>query len=143
MDVPPTIQHLHGRIRSITGDDPAVGAEILEIVPARRRWRLSTIIFSLTTNPTAADRTVTLIIDDGTNALTAIISTTVQTASQTRQYIYKIQPVPQFTVGNDFNIPFPVLPLSANFRIRTATTNHQTGDYFTAPRFLVEEWIDP
>lgn len=143
MDVSPTIQHLHGRLRSITGTDPAAGSEISETVPARRRWRLLAVRFTLTADVTVIDRTVTLQLDDGSNIILHIISDTVQTASQVRTYEYKLQPVPQFGISGTFHIPFPKICLFAGCRIMTTTTNLQAGDNYSAPQLLVEEWIDP
>ncbi len=143
MLVSPTIQHLHGRLLSITGTDPASGAEISLTVPARRRWKIISIRFVLVTDATVVDRTVRLKFDDGTIALFHIASDTVQTASQERKYEFKLQPVPQFLVATDFHLPLPHLSLAAGFRIITITLNLQAGDNLSAPQLLVEEWIDP
>lgn len=69
MLVPPTIQHLHGHLVSITGTDPAASVEISEIVPDRRRWAIKSIFFTLVTDGTPDNRDVSLILDDGTNTL--------------------------------------------------------------------------
>lgn len=143
MDDSPTIQHLHGRIRSITVTDPAADNEILETVPARRRWRLISIRFKLITDANVANRIVTLTIDDGTNNLLTIPSDTAQTASLTRYYHYHLQPVPQFLIDAIFSLPLPDLFLAAGFRIQTLTTGLQAGDDFSVIQLLVEEWIDP
>lgn len=143
MDVSPTIQHLHGRIRSITGTDPAAGAEISETVPARRRWKLTGILFTLATDAAAANRRVILVIDNGTNTIYALPSDTLQTASQARLYLFTPQPVAQFQIVNDFFLPLPILSLAPGYQIFTNTTALQAGDNYSAPQLLVEEWIDP
>ncbi|GAH86709.1 unnamed protein product [marine sediment metagenome] len=143
MDVSPTIQHLHGRLRSITGTDPAADTEISETVPARRRWRILSIRFSLITDVNVTDRTVNLILDDGTTILSQIPSDTVQPSNLTRWYEFKLQQVPQFNVGVHMYLPLHHISLPASARFRTSTTNRQADDNFSAPQFLVEEWIDP
>ncbi len=143
MDIIPTIQHLHGRIRSITGTDPAADTEISETVPDRRRWRILTIYLILVTDANVADRIPNLIIDNGTTSLYILPSDTAHTASLTRHYNYSTQPVPQFLSDIIFHLPLPHLILPAGYRIRTTTTNKQVGDNYSAPQLLVEEWIDP
>ncbi|MBA7482493.1 hypothetical protein ES707_17984 [subsurface metagenome] len=143
MDVSPTIQNPHGRIRSITGTDPDAGAEVSITVPDRRRWKLYSVRFTLVTDVNAANRIVELTIDDGTNYLLTLPSDTIQLASLTRRYNYSIQPVPQFLVGYDFHLPLPSLTLSAGYRILTSTAELQATDDYAAPQLLVEEWIDP
>jgi len=143
MDISPTIQHLHGRLRSITGPDPAANVQISETVPDRRRWRLLSFRFAFTCDANVADRTVTLAINDGTSTLYYLPSDTVQVATQLRTYYYHLQPVPQYIVGTNFQLPLPPILLTSGFKIITATANMQAGDDFAAPQFLVEEWIDP
>ena len=54
-----------GLIRSVTGTDPAAGAEISETVPTNARWILHSFIANLVTDATAGNRRVRLEIDDG------------------------------------------------------------------------------
>lgn len=143
MDISPTIQHLHGRIRPITGTDPDAGTEISETVPARRRWRLLTINFSLVTDVTVADRYVRLIIDDGTTVLYISSAIAAHVASLTRNHSYGVNGQTHDVTYNTFNTSLPDLILISGFRIRTATQDLQAADNFTAPQMLVEEWIDP
>lgn len=142
MDTPPSLNSLHGLIRSITGTDPAANVEISETVPDRRRWRLLGIVFTLVTSVDVIDRTVVLIIDDGTNTLVSIPSTTTQAASETKVYQYAQRPGAQVDVGDNFYIPIPYLTLKGGYRIRTATAGRQAADNFGAPQLLIEEWID-
>lgn len=143
MDVSPTIQHPHGRIRSITGTDPAAGEEISEVVPARRRWAIKSIFFTLVTDGTVADRDVSLILDDGTNQLWHITCATPHPASSSYTYSFAQIASGESMVGNSCFHPFPDLALPAGARIRTVTDLLKAGDNFTAPQLLIEEWIDP
>ncbi len=143
MLVSPTIQHPHGRVRSITGTDPAVNTEISETVPERRRWRILAIRFTLVTDEIEANRVVHLIIDDGANIFLDVCVTTAHAASTTKTYNFSNFGSTQLEPADCLYIPLPPLPLSPGFRIRTATDLLKANDNFSAPQLLVEEWIDP
>lgn len=133
----------HGAIKRIVGTNPAAGAEIIETVPTGARWRILGFSASLITSATVDDRLVTLIADDGGNALVAGIATTVQTAGLTRFYFFSDYGAPLSESENSFAVPFPNLTLPANFRLRTSTANIAAGDDWGAPLLLVEEWKEP
>lgn len=143
MDVSPTIQHLHGRIFTYTGADPDAGAEVSITVPPRHRWRIHSIRFSLVTNATVEDRTITALFDDGIDTFLAIASPTVQPASTTKHYYFSCTGAPEINILLLSLNPFPCISLPAGYRIRSGTTNLQAGDNYTAPILLIEEWIDP
>ncbi|MBA7609565.1 hypothetical protein ES703_16756 [subsurface metagenome] len=143
MDVSPTIQHLHGRIISITGTDPAAQTEISETVPARRRWSIKSIFFHLITDVTVANRHVSLIIDDGTNELWRITCANAHPASCDTTYSFAQIAATEALVDCACFHPLPDLSLPAGARIRTSTPLLKAGDNFSAPQLLVEEWIDP
>lgn len=54
-------------VSAIESSDPAVGAELLKVIPPSERWRVHSTSFSLQTNSTAIDREVflTLSSDEG------------------------------------------------------------------------------
>lgn len=133
----------HGAIKPITGTNPAAGAEVVETVPAGARWRIIGFSASLVTSATAANRTVSLIADDGGNAVALGVSDTVQTAGQTRFYFFAPLGAPQTNNPNSFSVPFPPVTLPAGFRIRTATSLIEADDDWGIPRLLVEEWKEP
>lgn len=143
MDVSPTIQHLHGRIRSIPGTDPAAGAEILETVPARRRWRILAFTFDLTTDANAANRLVRLEIKDPTQYIYRHIATTAHTASLTHKYSYCDVGFSELSIATVRVYPLPTFILTAGMTIGTSTAAKEDDDNFTPPNLLVEEWIDP
>jgi hypothetical protein len=133
-----------GLVRSVTGTDPAAGAEITQTVPTGARWRLLGVRAALTTDATAATRQVTLLLDDGTATLFSIPAASSQTASLT--YTYNWAPSVPSTPVNALNVWGPLpgdLFLQAGYRIRTSTASFQAGDNWTAPQLLLEEWIEP
>ncbi len=140
---PPSIDSVHGRIRSITGTDPAAGAEISETVPDRRRWLLRGIYFTLTTSATVADRLIHLIIDDGTNIIAKICVVTAHAADTAKDYSFANYGSTQLNPVLCFYLPLPLFPLIAGYRIRTSTDLIEGDDDYSAPQLLVEEWIDP
>lgn len=132
-----------GRLRSITGTDPAAGVEILETVPANVRWRLYGIRFVFVTSAVAANRSVVLVFDDGTNQYLSISDNQVQAASLSHTYVA----MPSGQIGlmggslHTLNLPND-LWLPAGSRFGTATGSKDAGDNFSAPQYLVEEFIE-
>src|SRR5262245_49862512 len=55
-----------GALRSITGTQPAAGAEVSETVPTGARWELLAFTVQLVTSAAAANRLPMLTLDDGT-----------------------------------------------------------------------------
>ena len=131
-----------GVIRSITGTDPAAGAEISETVPTGARWRLRALRVALTTDATVANRLTTLDIDDGTTQIMRIEGPAVIAASTTRGLNYGIGFPSRAQLNGNELVPLPSdVVLGAGFRIRTTTLNLQAGDNYAAPQLLVEEFI--
>lgn len=129
-----------GALRSVTGTDPAAGAEISETVPTSTRWRVRALSCQLVTDATAANREVSLVIDDGATTIFTSPAGFTHTASLTRRYSAApigAQTAP--TQGTDRQIVIPDLELPAGARIRTVTTNLQAGDNYGAPQLLLEE----
>ena len=132
-----------GVIRSITGTNPAAGNEILETVPTNARWRLHAMNFTLTTSATVANREPVLQIDDGVTAYVAIPSGNNQTASQVFKYTYARNA--QRVLGATalaIVLPYPQIDMMGGHRFGTLTTGLQAGDDYSAPQYLVEEWIE-
>lgn len=132
-----------GVLRSITGTDPAAGAEVSETVPTNARWRPLALTVALVTAVAAANREVSLVLDDGANIYARVPSGFTQVASLTRTYS-TFHHAPRNTIAQDntLNFPLPRLDMQGGHRIRTVTTNLQAGDDFGAPQLLVEEWIE-
>jgi len=132
-----------GLLRSVTGTDPAAGAEISETIPTNARWRLRSLRAVLSTDATVLVRTVSFIMDDGTAVLVKFPSATTQAASLARAYNlaeYAYQPAA--SVDQIFlSIPFN-LYLFQGWRFYSVTYNIQAGDNWGAPQMEVEEWIE-
>lgn len=136
-------QSLQGYVRSITGTTPAAGAEISETVPINAIWRLKSFWFRLTTSAAVANRTPHMVVTDGTNTVVDTPANLTQAASLvlTWQYIDGSAS----SVGNDgvafFRAEAGML-LASGYKITTVTTALQAGDQYTAPQYVVEEWIN-
>ena len=134
-----------GAIVSVTGTTPGAGAEISETVPSNARWELLSIKYSLTTSATVATRNTSLLADDGSNVFwQGTQSGSGQAASLTYQYCHfpGATQVAGQSVIDIFASPTG-LQLTAGFRLRTNTLNLQAGDQYTAPQYLVREWLTP
>lgn len=134
-----------GNIRIITGTNPAAGAEWLEVVPTGARWRLLSLLVTLTTSATAGVRRVEL--DIGTLGATVFSSPhyNTQLASLTKSFAWACgAALGSQIAGNDDPAVLPAeTTIPAGTRIESTTTNLQVGDDFSAPKYLVEEWIEP
>jgi len=131
-----------GLIRSITGTVPGVASEISETVPTNAIWRLISVRYSLTTSASVASRGSNLVVDDGTNAFGTYVPATSQAAGNTFAYTWGAGA----TLGNvSLAASCQGMPndlfLTAGMRFRTSTTLMQAADQYTAPQYLVEEWI--
>lgn len=132
-----------GYIRSLTGTDPAANTEFSETVPTNARWKLRTVTVSFVTDANVASRDVNLIVDDGTNTIIKIGTTSSQTAGTTRQITWADLGFAPGSLTNGISPAFPpdVLLLQA-YRVRTSTNAIQVGDNYGAPQLLVEEWLE-
>jgi hypothetical protein len=132
-----------GALRSLTGTNPAANTEISETVPTGARWRLVSFRAALVTDANAANREVALTFDDGTNVYMEAHAGVNQAASLTRQYTASIGAVRgAAATGTGILIALPEVVLPAGHRIRTSTTNRQATDDWSAPQYLVEEWLE-
>ncbi len=132
-----------GLLRSITGTDPAAGAEISETVPTNARWRLFSFRATLVTSGAAATRTAHIELDDGVNPYGRFGPNFDQGAGATFRYNAAALGFGFLGSANEVTIGVPVTtPLFQGHRLRTFVSNLQAGDNWSAPQFLVEEWIE-
>lgn len=133
-----------GFLRSITGTNPAAGSEIQETVGSNLVQKLLSLRASLVLDTNTPTRFPTLRLDDGTTVYFDSGTTTGHGANASLQFHWF--PGAPVNVNSANHI---TLPLSNNrllketFRINTEVTNLQVGDDWSAPQYLVEEWLEP
>lgn len=133
-----------GALRSITGAVPAAGAEVSETVPAGARWELLALRLKLTADANVANRSVVLLIDDGTLVYAHTAANLTITAGLVGTMAWFQGPMTPFAglIGAAV-AGLPVgLPLGAGHRIRTSTTAIQVGDQYSIVQYLVRERIE-
>lgn len=133
-----------GNLRSITGTNPAAGAEISETVPTGARWALRGISAFLVTDVTAVTRLPHLVIDDGTTLLLRLYSSSGASLSSTVRFHWAGVGANLVTSSGNFVLSMlpPDLMLSAGWRISMVTVNLQAADDWSAPQLYIEEWIE-
>lgn len=135
-----------GRLRVVTGTDPAANTECSDAVTAGKVWKLMAYSVTLATDANVANRNVALVIDDGTtaNVVAAFPSyPTNITASLTKRLAWTAASTLGYSViGQDqlANSLAPDLVLGPGMNIRTVTTNRQAGDNYGAPLLYVVEY---
>ena len=143
-----------GRIRTVTGSNPAAGAQASDAVPTNAVWDLLTYSIVLVTDATSATRIVGAVVDDGVTANRRAVLYGNQgghTASLTRTHLFAkgeddtgVNPG-AFTDTDIVLASFrhlPVRQLLGGYRIRTFSSGFQAGDDFAAPIFQVAEWLE-
>lgn len=118
--------------------DPAANNEI--VYTADENMIVKSVAFTLVSDATAANRTVTLIADDGTDIFFRTTGGSPQAASETWTY-GAYQGCSRESVGVfHLNLGFPEggLYLPAGSRLRTNTINRQAGDNYSAMILQVE-----
>ncbi len=132
-----------GAVLSITGSDPAAGAEISDAVPTDARWRPRSFQATLVADVTVVNRFIYLIVGDGSTLLAQMVTATAQTASQTKDYSFVLGWGAQERVrSTDIVAGMLDTILAAGHTIGTTTISIQAGDNWSAPQLLVEEWIE-
>lgn len=121
--------------------NPAAGDNFSIIVPPRRIWRIRSLRFSLTTDSTAANRRVVLTTDDDAIISIAGASSVDQIASDTQWYNFSLNPLPEFSFGNDSFIPLMDMLIDATDSLESLISNIQAGDQIATISLSVEEWI--
>lgn len=131
-----------GRMRSITGSDPAAGAEISEAVPTNALWKVHGLLATLVTDATVTNRSPHLQFTDGTTACWRGSSAGNQAASGNAVWNFGVglNADQISTIAQPGQIS-PDIYLPEGFTVETITGNLQAGDNWGAPQLLVEEWI--
>lgn len=140
-----------GYLRAYQGNGPAAGGEVGEAVPASARWQLISFYTTLTTSATAGNRRPSITLDDGSFLLWKAIAPADQAASLT--VAYQIGESGFISAGGLAAIVLPApCPTwlsgyagsqgATQFKIRTSTAGILAGDQWSAPLYLVREFLD-
>lgn len=132
-----------GVVRSVTGTDPAAGAEFTETVPTNARWSLYSLAVVFVTSSAAAGREPRIVCDDGTTTFFQSDPPASQAASETWTWVASVG-VPRtsrVSTSQVWGFPSQMILMGAS-RVRSSTTAIQTGDNWAAPQMLLEEWIE-
>lgn len=130
--------------RVVLGTIPAAGAEINEVVPTGARWRLRSMVFSLTTGAAVANRESQLfMLDASGNTFFGTPSGFSQAASVARNYEWPLGST-RFDGAVAARTVSPLCDgiLMAGYKIVTVTQNLQAADQYGQPQYEVEEWIE-
>jgi len=133
-----------GLIHSITGTDPAAGAEVNETVPTGARWLLLSLRAILATSAVVGNRYITWMIDDGLSVVWTEDFNAPQTAGTTLSHILSGDDQRHGNYYTGTHTPLYRGPqLVAGWRIHSYTPGLDPGDDWGAPVLHVEEWIEP
>ena len=149
-----------GNPRTITGTNPAAGAEVTETVDTGAAWELLSFSAVLVADANAANRVPRLAIDDGAATNRRYVATDDAgnpiTANQTRTAMWCRGPhlpgttgaatqafVDTQTLRLNYSLQEDLGLLTEGMRIRTVTSGILAGDDYAAPIFQVEEYIAP
>lgn len=127
-----TSMQSQGAIEEIPVTSPSAGGDISGSIPSNEMWEIMGVAFKLTTDGTAADRTVAFRFFSNRNYQVKRVATVTQQASETIRYSF----VPGGTSGvlladNSTEVAIPAgifIPSGGNFS--SVTTNIQAGDQY-------------
>lgn len=130
-----------GLMRSITGTNPAAGAEVIQSVPANTMWRLHAITVTLVTDATAVNRVVKWRKKGNTAEYFRIPHGVLHGGSTTGQYTLAMIGSERTAFGNT-SVQTDILQnrMSPADTVETITDNLQAGDDYGAPQLLIEQW---
>lgn len=140
----PRMSQTPSNIKVITIAAPAAGAELSQVVPLGKTWRLMSWIATFTASATVATRQALMIIDDGTNTLSRVPSATTITAAQAVIVqgfsgpglfgnITAVQTSPILLPNPQFFV------LQPGWRVRTSVINLDAGDQWSTCYMVVDE----
>ena len=131
-----------GMIRSVTGSNPAAGAEVQETVPTGAIWRLHALAATLVNAAAAATRAPQLTLDDGTTVYARIPASGTSIISETVVWTWSNVGAGSTIASVAVSSPLPgELRMPAGHRINTLTNAINVADDWGAPQLLVEEWL--
>lgn len=121
---------------------PAAGVEVSISPNAGGLWIVHSLVLTLTTAATVADRTVRLLVDDGTTVWLRTTARSVVAASSTVVVAAFEGLTGDTTVGDTVPVSWPTggVVLLPGYRLRTDTVNLQAGDAFSTAALMVDDW---
>jgi hypothetical protein len=133
-----------GVFRRITGSTPAAGAEIAEAVPTGARWMLISMVATLVTDATAINRTPNLFFNAGGLDYFGSGQSTPVAGSSSSPFWWSIGMALETKVGLIGSVAgiLGENRMLAGFTFLTRTSNIQPGDQWSAPSYLVQEWLE-
>lgn len=129
-------------LKAQTFPAPAAGAEFTVTAPGQGLWRVISLAFQFVTDATVSNRSVSLLLDDGTSTVWRSCAAAVQTASLTWDYCAFSGAGNSDNTGtfNYFPLPESGLWLLPGWRLSSSTGNIQAADAYGAPAIQVEEF---
>lgn len=132
-----------GFIHSLQLANPAAGADFTFVAAAGQRLRVDSFQAQFAASATVATRNISIIVDDGANAVWTHDLAAGITASATDQIVATGTNAPTGVIATVQSVVLPPgLILAPGWRIRSSTANIQVGDQWSAIWFNVEEWIN-
>jgi hypothetical protein len=133
-----------GVIRMINGTTPAVGVEFLEVCPTGARWQVLSIFSIFNSSATVVQRRVVLFVTN--SGLTAGVYAQEGTIGANDGKVMMWAPgLPAAAVASGYDQMCPIaseLMLLAGDNFSSLCNNFQPGDWYTAPKYLVREWLE-
>lgn len=121
---------------------PAAGAEVSVFPTTGGLWLVRSIVFTLTTDATVANRTVVVTADDGTTEFFRTPARSALAASSTGVHSAFDGSRGDVTSADTLVLSWPTdgLMLLPGYRLRTDTENLQAGDAFSAIALMIDDW---
>jgi hypothetical protein len=133
-----------GYIRNIFGTAPGPGGNFQETVPTGARWQFIGAFVQFTTDATAVNRRVGLLLNGAGAAFYKALIPSDQPANKLYEYSFgNGAPLVQDTSALHFLQGTPVdAVMLAGGDFRGSVANFQLGDQFSAPQYCVREWLE-
>ena len=131
-------------VRSFVGTTPAAASEISESVPTGARWELVSLVTQLTTSAVAGTRTPLIVLGNPAApwGLFPVFQTFGNSVVWTLTWGQAVSAVGQgSSTCEAMSIPVAARLLGGH-TIKTITAGMQAGDQYSAPQYVVREWLE-
>lgn len=132
-----------GFLTTVTGTNPAAGADIIETVPTNEIWKLKSIRVRFVTDANVANRRIQLFFNINGTYVSTSFADVDQAASLARIYTfapYGVLPATSYSDKILVVIPDNIV-MTGGSTIETLTTNKQATDNFDSPIVYVEKYF--